>query len=115
MILSPALDPIPQRLVQRIRLGRFIGMHELLSDNIAPHEQVETIQGVANAASLPLLLRTRQREVTSLISWVYCFTTFIAVQTSDQLAREMLAYCQLTIREALRHGGHGWQDYDRTF
>ena len=115
VILSPALDPIPQHLVQRIRLGRFVEMQELLSDNIALHDQVEAIQGVTNAASFPLLLRTRQREVTSLISWVYCFTVFIAVQTSDHTAREMLAYCRLIIREALRHGGQGWQEYDRTF
>ena len=27
----------------------------------------------------------------------------------------MLAYCRLIIREALRHGGSGWQEYDRTF
>ena len=40
-------------------------MHELLSDNNALHEQVEAIQGVANAVSLHLLLRTCQREVTS--------------------------------------------------
>lgn len=27
----------------------------------------------------------------------------------------MLAYCRLTIREALRHGNNGWQEYDRSF
>ena len=27
----------------------------------------------------------------------------------------MLAYCRLIIREALRHGGTGWQEYDRVF
>lgn len=37
------------------------------------------------------------------------------MQTSDHLAREMLAYCRLIIREALRHRRQGWQEYDRTF
>ena len=29
--------------------------------------------------------------------------------------REMLFYCRLIIPEALRHGGDGWLEYDRTF
>ena len=27
----------------------------------------------------------------------------------------MITYCRLIMREALRHGGQGWQEYDRTF
>ena len=33
----------------------------------------------------------------------------------DARTRELLAYCRLIIREALRHEGSGWQEYDRTF
>ena len=116
VILSPALEPIPHRLVHRIRTGRFLEMRELLSDNIALHDQLEAIQGHTSLAVLPsTVLRTRQREVPSLVSWIYCFTAYVAVRTSDPLARDMLAYCRLLIREALRHGGQGWQEYDRTF
>ena len=59
--------------------------------------------------------RTRLREVPSLVSWMYCFTAYIAIQTQDPLTRQMLAYARLIIREALRHGGGGWAEYDRVF
>ena len=29
--------------------------------------------------------------------------------------RDMLTYCRLIIRDALRHGGQGWQEYNRKF
>ena len=115
MILSPALDCIPQRLVQRIQGVHFLEMRELLSDNISLHEQLEAVHAQGNLAPYPAALQTRQREVPSLISWLYCFTTYIAVRTPDQLTRDMLAYCRLITREALRHGGQGWQEYDTTF
>ena len=116
MILSPALEPIPHRLVHRIQTGHFLEMRELISDNIALHNQLESIQGRVNLAALPsTVLRTRQREVTSLVSWIYCFIAYAAVRTSDTLARNMLVYCRLIISEALLHGGQRWQEYDRTF
>ena len=33
----------------------------------------------------------------------------------DPTTRDQLAYARLIIREALRHGGAGWLDYDRAF
>ena len=95
MILSPALDPIPQRLVQRIQGGRFLEMRELLSDNIALHEQLEAVQAQGNLTPLPAAVWTRQREVPLLISWLYCFMAYVAVSTPDRSTRDMLAYCQL--------------------
>ena len=116
IILSPALEPIPHHLVYHIWTGHFLEMRKLLSNNIALHDQLESIQGRVNLAILPsTVLHTRQREVPFLVSWIYCFVTYVAVRTSDMLARDMLAYCRLIIREALRHGGQGWQEYDRIF
>ena len=114
MILSPAADPIPHTLVQRIQSGQFVEMRDLLADNIALLNQLASLQGTV---SLPLNTanRTRLREVPSLVSWLYCFTAYVAVRTSDPLARNMLAYSRLIIREALRHGGSGWMEYDRVF
>ena len=90
-------------------------MRELLSDNIALHDQLEAIQSRINIAAIPAALRSRQQEVPSLASWVYCFTAYVAVRCPDQFTRNLLAYCQIIIREALRHGGTGWQEYDRNF
>ena len=39
----------------------------------------------------------------------------MAVLTPDPATRDQLAYARLIIREALRHGGQGWLDYDRAF
>ena len=114
MILSPATDPIPQGLVQRIQSGQFIEMRDLLADNIALLNQLSSLHGTA-ALPVSTVSRTRLREVPSLVSWLYCFNTYMAVRTSDSLTRNMLAYSRLIIREALRHGGTGWLDYDRIF
>ena len=39
----------------------------------------------------------------------------MTVRTTDPLTRQMLAYSRLIIREALRHGGSGWLEYNRVF
>ena len=38
-----------------------------------------------------------------------------AMGTNDELTRDLITYCRLIIQEALRHGGQGWQEYDRSF
>ena len=90
-------------------------MRELLSNNIALHYQLEAIQGLIHFSATPGSLRPRIREVPSLISWVFCFLAYVAVCTPDQTTRNMLSYCRQLIWEALRHGGSGWQEYDRIF
>ena len=107
-------DPIPHRLVSGIQLGKFIEMRDLLADNISLHNQLEDFQGHI-WPSTPAYLRPKLREVPSLSSWVYCFCAYIVVLTPDACTRELLAYCRLIIREARRHGGTCWQEYDRTF
>ena len=107
-------DPIPHRLVQHIRAGEFVDMRDLLADNISLHNQLEALHGQASLAS-PTSFCPRLREVPSLSSWVYCFAAYMAVLTTDPRTRDMLAYRRLIIKEALRHGGTGWQEYDCTF
>ncbi len=43
LILSPAADQIPHRLVQRIQSGDFVEMRDLLADNVALHRQLEDL------------------------------------------------------------------------
>ena len=114
MILTPAADPIPYDLVQRIQAGKFIEMMDLLADNIALLKQVTPLSGTT---SLPFstMSRTRLHEVPSLVSWIYCFNTYMAVRTMDAQIRDMLAYSHLLICEALRHWGSEWMEYDRVF
>ena len=90
-------------------------MKGILIDNVTLHDQLESVQGPLNLGPIPGALRQRLREVPSLILWVFCFLAYIAVRTSDPVARDMASYCRLTIREGLRHGGNWWRDYDRCF
>ena len=115
IILSSALQPIPARLTRRILSGEFVEMRDLLMDNMALHDQLESVQGPLLGVTTTGALRARLREVPSLISWVFCFVAYMSVRTTDPVTWDMLTYCRLIIREALRHGGRGWQDYDRTF
>ena len=71
--LSLASEPIPARLVHRIRSGQFVEMRDLLGDNIALNQHFEGVSSYFPAQVLPASSRPRLREATSLPSWIYCF------------------------------------------
>lgn len=114
LVLSPAVEPFPRKIIDKVRSGQFIDMKELLADNITLVQQLEAVQSYA---PLPTVgpSRPRLREVTSLSLWCYCFLGYMAILTSDPSTRDQLAYAHLVIKETLRHGGTGWMDYDRAF
>lgn len=114
LTLSSAAQPFPRKLVDKVNSGQFIEMRELLADNISLLHQLETIQGYPPLHILGPA-RPRLRDVTSLSTWCYCFMGYMAIRTSDTTTRDQLAYGRLILREALRHGGVGWLDYDRAF
>ena len=113
LILSPAAAPFPRKLVDKVKSGQFVEMRELLSDNIALIQQLEDIQGFP--VHMVGATRPRLREVSSLPTWCYCFLGYVAILIPDPTTRDQLAYARSIIREALRHGGQGWMDYDRAF
>lgn len=114
--LSPATEPFSQKLVDRVRTDQFVEMRDLLTDNIALLQQMDTFTSqYACIPALPGAIKPRLRDVTTLPSWLYCFLAYIAIRSTDQATRDMLAYARLVIREAQRHGGTGWLDYDRVF
>ena len=43
--LSPASEPFPQKLVERIRSGQYVDMWDLLTDNISQLQQLEAFGG----------------------------------------------------------------------
>ena len=91
----------------KVPLGRRHGQADLLSDNVALHDQLEAIQGPLVNAVIPGGLHLRVREVPSLISWVFCYLAYVAVRTDDESTCDLITYCRLIVREALRHGGQG--------
>ena len=74
--LSPATEPFPQKLVDKVRAGQFVEMRDLLTDNISLLQQLETFNNNCQLPGLPGALRPRLRKVTSLGSWVYCFLAY---------------------------------------
>ena len=114
LLLSPASEVIPHKLVEKIRSGKFVAMKELLQDNIALLDQLESLQGPSSVQVIGAT-RPRLREVTSLPTWCYCFLGFVATMTADPITRDQLAYARIIIKEAQRQGGLGWLDYDKAF
>ena len=115
MSLSISSRPVPARIVHQIQAGQFVEMRDLLGDNVAVKQHFEELHGSVGLHILPMTSRPRVREVTSLPSWVCCFLTYLAVGTSDPAVRDKLTYAVLLVREAMRHGGQGWLEYDRLF
>ena len=105
LALSPATQPFPQRIVDRVLSGEFIEMRELLSDNITLLSQLESFHAYPVA---PAHVRPRLWEITSLPSWIYCFLAYVAICTTDFRTRDQLAYARLLVRESLIHPGQGW-------
>ena len=112
--LSSVTAPFPPKLVVRAHLGHYVDMRDLMVDNVSLLQQLETFGSQYSVPSLPGVLRPRLQEVTILSSWMY-FIAYVAMRANDQGVRDMLAYARLVIREAQRHGGSGWLDYDRVF
>ena len=111
LVLASALPPIPGRAVEKISKGQFIDFKELLNDNIALVSQLRELGAVASSASS----RSRLREVTDPLTWVYCYLSFMAVLSPDARVRDLVAYAQIIVQLARSHGGSGWLAYDRRF
>ena len=113
--LSPSMSPIPHRIVSKARSGQFVDMRDFISDNVALLQQLEAFGVQSTGPAFPGAPRPWLRDVSTLPSWLYCFLVYMAVCTGDTRTRTMLAYARLIIREAQRHGGSGWLDYDWAF
>ena len=114
LMLSPAAETFPKKIVEKAQSGQFMEMKELLADNMALISQLDTVSGLSTSHMFGAA-RPRLQEVTSLPIWCYCFMGYMALRTSDPATRDQLAYARLLIKEAQRHGGLGWLDYDRAF
>ena len=110
-VLSSAAGPLLAKLVERAKSGQFVEMREFLVDNIRLMDRLESTQA-AGLLPIHLLHRPRLWEVTSPLTWAYCFMAYVAVRTCNPLAQDMLAYARLVLGEAQRHGGLGWIDFD---
>ena len=110
--LASSFPPIPAKLVRRVQAMEFVEMRELLPDNIALAERMESLPSRAKAAK-----DAETREITAFPTWVAAFTTYIAIvaEAHPSRVKDMCAYMRLLTREALKYGGRGWATYDAVF
>ena len=113
MVLSSALPPISSKIAAKIASGQFVAMKELLADNMTLCHQLETLpthQHLFTGGA-----RLRLRDIDSPLTWASCFLAYAAVRISDPQTRSLVTYGRLVVREAQRHSGPVWLEYDRIF
>ena len=113
LVYSPALPPIQAKALEKIRSGVFFDLKELLPDNAALMQRLQEMGAVALLSSPPTA--SRLREINNPLTWVYCFLSFIAAKTECSATRELVAYAQIVVQLARKHGGLGWLAYDQHF
>ena len=112
LVLSPALPPIPAKVVEKAQAGSFVELKDLLPDNIALlrhlHETAVIGQG-------PVHNPSRLREIQDPLTWLTCFLAFVAAKVEHKETRDLLAYGLIVVHLARKHGGQGWLAYDALF
>ena len=117
LVISPALPPMPGKIIEKIQKGLFVDFKEFLNDNILLLQKLQDI-GQANpalSAAQPFLSGSKLRDVPNPLSWASCFLAFLAAKTNCEEARELAAYGMIVLHLARKHGGSGWLLYDRQF
>ena len=109
MIASPSLPPVPAKAVEKIVKHQFVEIKKLMPDNSALILQLAAL-GLNQPVSSEKL-----REINDPLTWVFYFLSFLAISVFDRRTRELAAYGQVIVHIAQRHGGKGWQAYDRIF
>jgi len=92
MYIGGGIPPIPDKLVRRIQKGNFIDMAELLSANLEIANATEEDHSKVNGHKL--------QQVTNIMDWVQCFSTYVAVVSCTEPERvvDLVAYLNLIIR-----------------
>ena len=117
-LLSSSLPPVPAKLVAKVQALQFVEMKEFLQDNVLLGKRLDALGITALLGpSWGSTAKPNMRDVPSLLSWISCFTTYVAIlgESNPQLVRSRLSYLSLVIMEARRNGGEGWRSYDTVF
>ena len=117
MILSPALAPIPGKVVEKTRKGLFVDFKGFLADNTMLLQRLTELSqaGAVPVASQPLFSSSRMREVSDPLTWASCFLAFMAAKTEHEDTHQLAAYGMIILQLVRKHGGSGWLLYDRQF
>ena len=98
-LLSKSSPPIPGKLVAKIQSLQFVEMRELLPDNIALLERLATLPQGSAVNTL-----TQQREVSSLLTWVCAFATYVAIlaESNPELVKRKIGLHEELVKEAAK-------------
>ena len=111
LVLSSALPPILGKVVEAIQAGHFVDFKDLLPDYMALKQRVVDAGILGSSVNQSL----RLREVTDVETWLHCFLAFVAAKVESPETRELMAYGQIILMLARKHGGKGWKAYDTLF
>ena len=109
LYIGGGLPPIPQKLICHIQDGHFTNMAELLPDNLEATNSTDD-DHTTNT-------KCKHQEVTQIMYWIQCFSTYIAVVSCAKLDRvvHLIAYLNLIINDQRRFQNFDWASYDRQF
>ena len=111
LVMSSALPPIPAKVVERFRSWAHVELKELLPDNVALLQWLQETNTLGQVPRHPSCLR----DIRDPLTWVTCFLAFVAAKVDNKETRELLAYGQIILLLAHKHGGLGWMIYDNQF
>ena len=114
LVYSPALPPVPAKALEKIRANAYFDLKELLPDNAALLQRLQELGHITTLTTQPNAT-VRLREINNPLTWIFCFLSFIAAKTDVEETRDLIAYAQIILQLARRHGGAGWLMYDQQF
>ena len=101
---------MPAKLAQRAWNGDYIDMADLLPQALSAALRNPDSQQSKDS-------KKRAQKVTSIMSWIECFTTYIsliAMKHPDRVSN-LLGYMNLIVHAARQYEDNPWQAYDATF
>ena len=106
LVIASSYPPVPARLVDKIKSGKYVDIKEMLSDNISLLRSLEALHPAMYAGlNIATTSKPHLRDVGDILTRAYCFMGYVSICTPDQATRDMLTYAWLLVREARKHGG----------
>ena len=111
--IGAGLPPVPRKLVNRIQVGEFIDMAELLPDRMG----ISSTPLFSGEKDDKQPTKTKRRQVTNILEWVQCYSIYVAVLTGKHPSRiqDLMGYQSLIVEACLEYGSETWLGYDRRF
>ena len=83
LVISPALPPIPAKIVERVQSGFFVNFKKFLADNVLLVQRLQELS--YSGAHLSFLSQSlsgnsRLREINDLLTWASWFLAFMATR-----------------------------------